>query len=179
MSKQATKQVTKVEQTSLNQAREAMAEATIRGYGVTKAYAAALTVEFGEGWHSKDATDEQKKQRETERKAFMALCEAKKPGTNARMPWKRTLAAAAGKSEDEAQAKGVPNERKAFLPYVAERMTEIMKRGYRDREKGDLGVQEQRVLNALEEFFEKNPEAAKALGINTAKLAQEIADKTA
>lgn len=173
------KQVTKVEKITLNQAREAMAEATVRGYGVTKAYAAALTAEFGEGWHGKDATQEQKQKRAAEQKAFYAACEAKKPGTNPRMPWRRTLLAAAGKSEDEAQSKGVPNERKAFLPYVAERMTEILKRGYRDREKGDLGVQEQRVLNALEEFFEKNPEAAKALGINAARLEQEIADKKA
>lgn len=128
---------------ALSQARNACADAIVRGYGATREYAGALTAEFGADW-VKEESDEVK----AEKSAFYA---ALKTGghTNPSVVWARlkketakaveaaekAARVAAGEEEPEAESTGAKHTRTPQLRYV-EDLTGLYKMG--KREMGNL-----------------------------------------
>ena len=108
---------------SLIQAREAAADALVRGYGATKAYATELTNEFGLGWYEKGA--EKAAGVAAEKKAFY---EALKAGghSNPSVAWGRVVKEA--KAAEAEESDGANHTRSLTLRLIEE-LTKLHKAG--------------------------------------------------
>ena len=109
---------------SLVQAREAAADALVRGYGATKAYASELTNEFGLGWYEKDADNAAGVA--TEKKAFYAALKAG-GHSNPSVAWGRVVKEAKAAEADE-DSDGANHTRSLTLRLIEE-LTKLHKAG--------------------------------------------------
>lgn len=116
---------------SLVQAREAAADALVRGYGATKAYAAELTNEFGLGWFEKDSDNAAGVA--VEKKAFY---EALKKGghSNPSVAWGRVVKEA--KAAEAEESDGANHTRSLTLRLIEE-LTKLHKAGAKAEAKGE------------------------------------------
>ena len=117
---------------SLVQAREAAADALVRGYGATKAYATELTNEFGLGWYEKDSDNVAKVAEE--KKAFYAALKAG-GHSNPSVAWGRVVKEAkAAESDEESGA----NHTRSLTLRLIEELTKLHKAGTKpDAVKGE------------------------------------------
>ena len=109
---------------SLVQAREAAADALVRGYGATKAYAAELTNEFGLGWYEKDSDAAAKVA--AEKKEFYAALKAG-GHSNPSVAWGRVVKEAKAAEADE-DSDGANHTRSLTLRLIEE-LTKLHKAG--------------------------------------------------
>ena len=117
---------------SLVAAREAAADALVRGYGATKAYASELTTEFGAGWYEADA--DVKADVAAEKKAFYALL--KSGGhSNPSVAWGRVVKEA--KAMDADPEEGGANHTRSLTLRLIEELTKLHKAGGKAEVKGD------------------------------------------
>jgi hypothetical protein len=120
---------------SLVAAREAAADALVRGYGATKAYAQELMIQFGAGWYEADA--DVKVDVATEKKAFYALL--KSGGhSNPSVAWGRVIKEA--KALDADPEEGGANHTRSLTLRLIEELTKLHKAGMKSDTKGDKEV---------------------------------------
>ena len=140
--------------TSLVQAREAAADALVRGYGATKAYAGELTNEFGLGWFEKDSDNAAKVAEE--KKAFYAALKAG-GHSNPSVAWGRVVKEA--KAAEAEESDGANHTRSLTLRLIEE-LTKLHKAGAKAEVKGE------RETNALTYVYG----ALSAMGVDVNKL---------
>jgi len=122
---------------SLVAAREAAADALVRGYGATKAYAGELTDNFGVGWYESDADDAVKAGVAAEKKAFYALLKAG-GHSNPSVAWGRVVKEA--KAIDADPEEGGANHTRSLTLRLIEELTKLHKAGMKSDTKGDKEV---------------------------------------
>ena len=119
---------------SLVAAREAAADALVRGYGATKAYAGELTSAFEAGWYEADADAEVKAGVAAEKKAFYALLKAG-GHSNPSVAWGRVIKEA--KALDADPEEGGANHTRSLTLRLIEELTKLHKAGAKAEVKGD------------------------------------------
>jgi hypothetical protein len=117
---------------SLVQAREAAADALVRGYGATKAYASELTNEFGLGWYEKDSDAATKVA--AEKKEFYAALKAG-GHSNPSVAWGRVVKEAKAAESDE-ESDGANHTRSLTLRLIEE-LTKLHKAGAKSETKSE------------------------------------------
>lgn len=122
---------------SLVAAREAAADALVRGYGATKAYAGELTDNFGVGWYESDADDAVKAGVAAEKKAFYALLKAG-GHSNPSVAWGRVVKEA--KAMDSDPEEGGANHTRSLTLRLIEELSKLHKAGMKSDTKGDKEV---------------------------------------
>lgn len=116
---------------ALVEARLNAADALVRGYGATKAYATELTNEFGLGWYEKDS-DAAAKVAE-EKKAFYAALKAG-GHSNPSVAWGRVVKEAKAAEADESNG---ANHTRSLTLRLIEELTKLHKAGTKAETKGE------------------------------------------
>lgn len=138
-------------------AREAAADALVRGYGETKRYAGALSDEFGSGWY--EFKGDNAKPVALEKAAFYTLL--KQGGhTNPSVAWGRIVAAAKAADAPEDAGIGANHTRSLSLRLIEE-LTKLHKAGLKAEGKSTKEMDALTYVNS----------ALAALGIDTSTLA--------